>query len=220
MYNSYTDDNQDDIEVVDIKEDTSSSNISGAAMPDIQALLRGGYITVDPKTGLPDTPQNPVKKKLIRTHKGNGSVEERIVMEYGGHVMDPKNPSWRIGLNAEMYYEYLEMERTALLKGRPENIAPVLTETEFDSFKEWLLENKGIDIENENIAIPEVVAEVKARKAAINKKKIESGDFNIPTKTTTSSKAKKVVVEEKDDSSDNKTDSKADIKADDDLADL
>lgn len=214
MHNSYTDDNQDDIEVVDVKEDNSSSNISGAAMPDIQALLRGGYITVNPKTGLPDTPQNPVKKKLIRTHKGNGSIEERMIMEYGGHVMDPKNPAWRVGLNAEMYYEYLEMERTALLKGRPENIAPVLTETEFDSFKEWLLANKGIDIENENIAIPEVVAEIKARKAAINKKKIESGDFTIQkttTKVATSGRAKKEPEADK---------VTEDSNTDDDLADL
>ena len=197
--------NKEEMEVVEINEVDSSDNRSGAAMPDIQGLLRAGVIKVNPETGLPDTPENPVKQRLVRVRKASGVIEERVENIYGGHVMDPDVPGWRVSLNPELYYSYLEMERETMLKGRRENIAPVLMESEFESFKEWLLENKGIDMEEEDIAIPEIAEEVSVRKKAASKKRAAKKIEKAPVKKKEVKKepeVKKEVVEEDDDLSD------------------
>jgi hypothetical protein len=219
----YTDDNEDEtldstMEIVDIEEVDVDGNKSGAAMPDIQALLRAKVITVNPLTGLPDTPENPFRKRLIRTKKKGGLIEEKIELIYGGHVQNPLHKGWRIGLDPETYFKYLEMERDSEVRGKKEQIAPTLTEDEFEAFQDWLTNEKGINMQQEDVTLTEVIKEISDRKKAAAKKKVESGEATLTpnTKKATSKKAtptKEVVVDEV-------TTDTAEDTTEDDLSDL
>lgn len=191
-----------DIEIVEINEIADEGNKPGAALPNFQALLKMGAIKVNPETGLPDNPENPSKERLIRTRRKDGSITEKVEKVYGGHVIDPNNKPWRIGLNSEIYYGYLEQEYNYRLQGKNYRVAPDLTSDEFDSFREWLSSEQGIDIEEDDVSVQEVVKEIKVRKRAESKRKADSGETTLKKKPAAKKPKLGVVEAVKEDDSD------------------
>jgi len=161
-----------DIKIIEINPDHQNYDQSGGAVPDYQALARGGFVKLNPETGLPDSPVNPGTVVIRRFKNPDGTTKDRFGYEGGGHVK-AIDSVWRVGLTPELYNSYLEEEQSLRERGRREFIAPVLTEDEYEDFKKWLKENKDVDIDKDEIELQDVAKEVKKKKASKKEKKVK-----------------------------------------------